>query len=453
MSIGKQSLQIHRADARQVYLLDQYTNPDCLDDLRQNWVVTNATRVRPRVDLRRLSRAMDKLSARHDCLRLRLQNIRGKWMAVIDPNARTEIREIDLGDLDDESFQSQIKAIANAPMQLVDSPLAEMIVVHCGERGDVIVTRVHHAITDGYGMVVLTEDLLKYLIGLPILSRAVSHAEFVQHYENPLPSRARKIEAFWKDMVRSFPKAPNIGRKAKGLEPLWRVVGKVEPAKLQIKITPESAARQVAIAEQMNIGVPTLFCTGFLEALCQCYDQDRLIFVSPISRTNPALATYMGDCTLDVIFPYQAAGKGGVKAGALELHKTMMLAIDHLPSDAARRGSAWEDQMISAGCYPNQFCAYQPRAVARQNQSLFSKGFSREIGVEERVGPYWISTVDVSMHHRSLAELQFNIGPDNGAGGFILYYDSIAYTAQEIAQLADKICDLLDLETTGTSAS
>ena len=449
MSAGSQQLQIHRADLRQVFLLEQYLDPDCLHDLRQFWIVNSATLVRPRVDLRRLKRAMDKLCVRHDCLRLRLQKIRGNWMAVTDPNARIEIQQVDLGDLDDESFQTRIKEIANAPMPLVDSPLAEMIVVHCGERGDVIVTRVHHAITDGYGMVVLTEDLLKYLIGLPILSRAVSHAEFVQKYENPPPSRAKEIEAFWEDMLRRFPKAPNIGRRAKGMEPLWRSIGKVEAARLIVKTTPQSAERPVARAEKMNIGAATLFFAAYMEALCQCYDQDRLIFVTPIARTNPALATYMGDCTLDAIFPYQAAGTGGLDAAALELHKTMMEGIDHLPSDSARRGTAWENKLLAAGCYPRQFCAYQPRAVARQNQSMFSEGFNREVGVEERVGPYWISTLDVSVHHRTLSELQFNLGPDNGRNGFALSYDGIAYTQQEISQLAEKICALLDLEMTG----
>ena len=57
--------------------------------------------------------------------------------------------------------------------------------------------------------------------------------------------------------------------------------------------------------------------------------------------------------------------------------------------------------------------------------------------------------LDVSVHHRTLSELQFNLGPDNGRNGFALSYDGIAYTQQEISQLAEKICALLDLEMTG----
>ena len=68
-------VQMYRAGQFQAYLLDQDADPDCEDDLRQFWVLATGTLVRPRVDFRRLSRALEKLTARHDCLRTRLDYV------------------------------------------------------------------------------------------------------------------------------------------------------------------------------------------------------------------------------------------------------------------------------------------------------------------------------------------------------------------------------------------
>mgnify|MGYP000359393169 CR=1 FL=1 len=449
MAGATHSVQMHRADLGQVYLLDQDSDPDCLDDLRQHWVLPAATLVRPRVDFRRLSRAAEKLLARHDCLRIRFDRIRGKWMAIIDPPGPPQIRQIDLGDMDDVTFRARITEIANAPMPLLGNRLAELVVVHCGTRGDVIVSRVHHAVTDGFGMVVLTEDLMKYLIGMPVLTRAVSHADYIAKFEDPPPGRAAEFTAFWERMHRDFPPAPLIGRKAKGLEPLWRGTGKVEARLLTVSASAKSLTRLEARADRLGLGLATVLFSGYLEALCQIYDMDQLMFVTHVARTNPALDTYVGDHTLDPVTRYRAAGPAGLDRAARDLNATLMAALEHLPHEAARRGTAWEDEIIAAGGYPGQISAYQPRAMSRQDRSVFSEGFKRGYGVEQRMGPYWVSSVDVGVYHRSLAEQQFSLGADNGRSGFILRYDGIAYDEGEMPALAEKICDLLDLDLTG----
>ena len=442
---------IHRADVKQVYLLEQDVDPDCLDDLRQFWVLASATLVRPRVDFRRLSRAVEKLMARHDCLRIRFDRVKGRWIAIVDPPGPPEIGQVWLGDVDDQTFDRRIKEIANAPMPLIGNRLAEMIVVNCGARGDVIVSRVHHAITDGFGMVVLTEDLMKFLIGMPILSRSVSHAEYIARFENPPSDRAAEYTAFWTEMHRDFPPAPPIGRKAKGLEPLWRATGRVEPRLLSVKTAAGGYARLETRADRLNIGTATLMFTAYLETLCQLYGQDQLMFGVPVARTNPALDTYVGDHTMDPVTRYRIAGASGLDGAARRLGGDLMAALAHLPHDAARRGTAWEDRIIDAGGYPGQFSAYQPKAMSRQDRSIFRDGLNSDYGQEQRMGPYWVSSVDVSVYHRSLSELQFSLGPDNGRSGFLLRYDGIAYDESEMKAMANRICTLLELDPVGMS--
>ena len=180
-----QSVQMHRADPGQVYLLDQDSDPGCLDDLRQRWVLPADTLVPPRVDFRRLARAMEKLMARHDGLRIRFDRVKGRLMAIIDPPEPPPIRRIDLGDMDDATFQASIRDIANAPM--------------------------------------------------------------------PPPGCAEDVTAFWARMHRDVPPAPPIGRKAKGLDPLWRAIGRVDARRLAVSTSAKGLTRTDARANRVGL--------------------------------------------------------------------------------------------------------------------------------------------------------------------------------------------------------
>ena len=437
---------IHKVGNWQKYLLDQYCHPDCTDDLRQLWVLTTGTLVRPRVDMRRLVRALQNLMTRHDTLRIRFELIKGQWMAVVHPPEKPVIRSVDLGDMDDETYRAKIKEIANAPLPLVGDALAELIVANCGHRGDVIIARIHHAITDGYGLVVLTEELIKMLIGMPILSKAVSHAEYIAKFDNPPPSHASEFDAYWKEMHRGFPVAPNVGRKAKGMEPLVYSFGAIESRFLKVSLGGEEAKLLRSRADRLNAGSFVLFYTGFLEALCQQYDLEQLMFETPVARTDKALNTYVGDHTLDPVIRHVALGSNGLEQSVATQKENMYLALSHLPHDAARRGTKWENEIIAAGGYPRQFSVYQRHLLSRQSRSIFGEGFGKEHGVEQKVGPYWVSSVNVSQFDRWLHELQFEFDDNNSGINFSMNYDGLGFHDEEIVDLANRLCDLLDIQ-------
>ena len=430
----------------QQYLLDEATHPDCTDDLRDRFILSNAFLVRPNIDLRRLRRAVQRLRERHDSLRIRLTQIKGKWRALIDPPQGETIREVDLGDLEDKEFLPTISAIANASMPLVDTPLAEVIVAHCGARGDVLITRVHHAVTDGYGMVVLTEDLTKLLIGLPVTGKVVSHADYIKRFQSPPPRQAAKTKAFWEELHSDLPPEPNVGRKAKGLKPLPYSLGEVEQRQLAYRATPDSLRAFEVAAAAKNISATTLLFASYLEAICQIYDLERLMFMVAISRSDPALDTYVGDHTLDPFLPYRSYGPERIMDAAKALADTIAEAMANLPSDAARRGTPYQRRLIERGCNPSQFSVHQPRAMSRQDRSIFSEGFYAGVGVTQKIGPFTLEALDTSVPRRRFADMRLEAGSAKIRTGFCLSYDGISYTEDEARAIADMICQLLDLE-------
>ncbi len=441
---------IYPVSPTQQTILAMDASPECRDDVRQRWVLAHATLVRPRVDMRRLRRAYEKLLARHDSLRIRFEPIRGQWRALIGPApAKAAIREVDLGDLDDAAFQTRVTEIANAPMPLLGHALAELVVLRCGGRGDVVVWRVHHAITDGIGMVVLVEDLLKFLIGMPIPTPALSHGEYIARFIDLPADRAAEIDAFWRDTHRDLPKAPNIGRKAKGLDPLWTNMGDVVAGKARVNLNAPSMARLEARAQRSGLRATSLLFAGFLEALGELYGVDHLAYTTLLGRSDPALASYAGAHYFDPVLSYRALGETGLDRAAASLQTALALANAHLPAEAACEAAPYETGLIEAGIYPRQFSVHQPRPTGRLRSSIFGAGMTAPHGVAQRLGPYTLTSLDVSVPQRSRYDLRFALADADAGGGFDLQYDAVSYTDAEIEAISARICALLELDRTG----
>ena len=205
-------------------LLDRCIHPQSKDDPRNSWVISSATLVRPRVDMRRLSRAYQKLQERHDSLRIQFELVKNTWRAIIGPVPDAPIKQIDLGDVDNETFRRCVIDTATAPMPLINHSQSEIILMKCGARGDVVIWRVSDTITDGYGSIVLTEDLLKFLFGMPVHGRAVSHAEFIGQFENAPRTVPTSSGHFGKRCITIRPRRRASVAKPKVCHPMYGIV-------------------------------------------------------------------------------------------------------------------------------------------------------------------------------------------------------------------------------------
>ncbi|MEP5732311.1 MAG: condensation domain-containing protein [Sulfitobacter sp.] len=437
----------------QKYVLDEATHPDCLDDLRDRLILANAVLIKPGIDMRRLKRAVQKLRSRHDTLRLRFGKVKDTWQATFDRIDTNVLREIDLGDLKDESFHTQIKAIAHAPMQLIDQPLAEICVIRCGTRGDVLITRVHHAVTDGYGMIILTEELMKLMIGLPVTGTPLSHTTYLAQHENLPPAKSRAADAFWRNLHRDFPKAPMVGRKAKGRAPLLHSLGKYDPKQQVFSASPASIQQLQHRAQTVNCSPTSLLFTGFLQGLCDCYNLEKMVFLTSIGRSGPALSNYAGNHTFDTVLPYVTHPSHSVLQGAKSLNDTLIRAMDHLPADATRNHNTYRQNLINNGGYPDQFYAHQPRPLGRQDRSIFGAILNGTPGQEHRLGPFTLTALDLPKVFRSTSDLVFGVATTRTHTGFTLDYDGISYTDAEIQTLGHSICGLLELDHPTLSAA
>ncbi|PJE32006.1 Condensation domain-containing protein [Pseudooceanicola antarcticus] len=430
----------------QRYQIRQLTDPACTPTGASIWLLSFAMLIRPKADRRRLGRAFQKLVRRHDGLRLRFEQDDSGWHGVMNPVSAYGLTEVELGEVDDETFRGKLNEVARKPMDIRSEKLVELVLLNCGSRGDAVVWRIHHALTDGFGMIVLAEDLFKYMLGLPILSSALSHRDYIRQWQSPKGARAAEVEAYWARVAADAPPAPDVGRRARGLEPLHLSNAVRESRGLNVRISAQSAEALRARSAETGLSLQHLFFGGFLEAVCRIHGLDRMIFDFSAMRTEPALSNYCGDHTLDPFIIYRPDHGSDPWDRAARLQRQYLEAMAHLPADAARRGSRLEQKMIEAGVYPRQFATYVPRATRREEGSTFRNAFAARAGETVSFGAHSFTPLELDQNVHSLNELQVIAMDDVGTAAFGLGWDADAYDTEDIETLAARICQILDID-------
>ncbi|WP_422771346.1 amino acid adenylation domain-containing protein [Plantactinospora sp. WMMC1484] len=117
-------------------------------------------RIRGRLDRDALQRAVHHVVDRHEVLRTRIETVDGEPYQVIDADGG-ELRLIDLRDADDPESSARWLAAAevDTPFSLSAGPLFRVALLRLADEDHVLLCTAHHAVFDGWSLVVLTEDL------------------------------------------------------------------------------------------------------------------------------------------------------------------------------------------------------------------------------------------------------------------------------------------------------
>ncbi|HZR51893.1 MAG TPA: amino acid adenylation domain-containing protein, partial [Streptosporangiaceae bacterium] len=127
------------------------------------YVTAAATRLRGTLDTSALEQALTTLVARHESLRTTLDTRDGRGVQVIHPPYAVRLPLLDLSGLPQEQREAEITAITarecSEPFDLRRGPLIRVRLVRAAAEDHVLIVTMHHVITDGWSMGVLTREL------------------------------------------------------------------------------------------------------------------------------------------------------------------------------------------------------------------------------------------------------------------------------------------------------
>ncbi|MFB6595228.1 amino acid adenylation domain-containing protein, partial [Streptomyces diastaticus] len=125
-----------------------------LDDFARGGVeynVVTALRLTGRLDRAALSAAVDGLVARHEALRTTFEAVDGRGTQVVHPRLDVPVRTAEL----DEALD----LAASVPFDLRTGPLLRVLLARTAEDAHVLLLAMHHIVTDGWSMGIITREL------------------------------------------------------------------------------------------------------------------------------------------------------------------------------------------------------------------------------------------------------------------------------------------------------
>ncbi|MEP5729524.1 MAG: condensation domain-containing protein [Sulfitobacter sp.] len=370
----------------QAYLLDTLTDTDCMRPYKHYWTICEGLRIKPGVRPRRLERALKRLVQRHDNLRLAFTYRKGKWVAFQREEDEITLKVEDYGDVSQEQMRKTCDAIVEETMDVTGASLCDFRLLRFGSLGDVVFIRVHHAITDGFGMTVLAEDLIKFFLGLPMQGQVMSHIDYLRDIDAHQAKHTGMIEEYWRDLLFPAPSPIPFGRVQKGM-PAELVPGHIKKViNHTVSLPSEEFMR---LSEKVTKAGATSFTT-LVTTLCGAIQEktqtDDVIGRTVRARATGTLSNYTG---IDLSFPYfrtKISDGKSVIDRAVSLKNQLETSGQYGSRELAKPVNRIEQELRETVGSGPQLFVHIASADGRAGASVFKKLFRAEGGTIIKVG-------------------------------------------------------------------
>ncbi|MFJ2709598.1 non-ribosomal peptide synthase/polyketide synthase [Pseudomonas sp. NPDC087346] len=213
-----------------------------------------ALRLRGRLDANALQQALARIVARHETLRSRFAQFDDEaqvLIAPVDSGLLLRVEDLRKHPQPDEALQALIQGEASGPFDLQDDPLIRGRLVRLADDHHVLLLTLHHIISDGWSMGVLTRELMA-------LYQAFSHGE-----ADPLPALTLQYTdyAVWQ---RRWLSGEVLQRQSE----YWQQTLAGAPALLMLPTDRPRPAQQDYAGSSVEVVLDERLSAG-LKALCQ----------------------------------------------------------------------------------------------------------------------------------------------------------------------------------------
>ncbi|SCY96174.1 condensation domain-containing protein [Alkaliphilus peptidifermentans] len=227
---GKKLMEkIERADEKEYYPVSSaqkrmYVLKE-LKDQNTGYNITSAMKIKGNLDIQRLEEALKKLIQRHESLRTSFQIIEGEIVQKINPEVNFSLKYIEGNENLD--IDTAVKNLIE-PFNLNKAPLFKVNIVKMPNNSYILVTDMHHIISDGTSANILIRDLIYLYDNRQLKKNPLQYRDFSQ-WQNRLMETdyIKSQEDYWlnkfinktsvQDIPTDFPRHENLSFKGETL--------------------------------------------------------------------------------------------------------------------------------------------------------------------------------------------------------------------------------------------
>jgi acyl carrier protein len=180
-----------------------------MEGIGTSYNMPRATLLEGEIDLDKLENAFSEIVKMHEALRTSFEVVEGEPKQRIQENAEVEIKYSVLdGELFPDSKGEPAAEFINlidkfiTPFDLSKAPLARIMVIRLRNDKHVLLTDMHHLISDGYSVSIMLNELSKLYQGQQLQKNRIQYKDFAGWQNEFLKtSAARKQEEYWLDIL------------------------------------------------------------------------------------------------------------------------------------------------------------------------------------------------------------------------------------------------------------
>lgn len=426
-------------------VLNLITDPQATAVFRQSWTITQALRISKPIDASRLTTAFRQVVARHETLRSRFVRRPEGWRLLVEDQHRTGPVITDLGDVSSAEIASVIERARREDFDVENGPLFRIDLLKCGKRGDVLLVRAHHLVTDGWSQIQVCDELVRAGFGMPFAAgKPLTYGAYLERFERAAPALEAKYEAYWRRLLLPVLPMPKLGRMAKGLVPNLSGLSLGPTSRLTGVMEADAVARVHALARNSGCTLNNVVGAAFASVLARRGGVDGIYFNTPFAgRVHPDLRSFVGFVCDYVPVRCDVTAAGSLGALSRAIGDQMRQSYQHMPASVTKCDAAFDDLINGAGGHLRQFeCGmFIPESAIRG--SLLAPVLDGDLGRVIRLGPVEIEWLEAAGTRADAAEFDLRILERKGGLELILNYDTEAFEATEAQDILAEIVALL----------
>ena len=174
--------------------------------------ISHAIRLTGSLDVGALEQSYNEIMRRHAVLRTTFVSVDGQPMQVITPALHVPIQAVDLSTLPERRKRVEARrlarAAAQAPFDLAQGPLCRVQLLRLEAQEHLLLTTMHHIISDGWSLGILTHELAVLYTAFsagrpsPLPPLPIQYADFAHWQQQWRHSAARDAAlAYWQEQL------------------------------------------------------------------------------------------------------------------------------------------------------------------------------------------------------------------------------------------------------------